>query len=67
MRPPTQSSQDGESRWALAFVRNSDGRLKVLEEILHLISDQGIEIKCLYLDRAFFTADIVHYLQERSI
>jgi len=51
---------------ALAFVRNSDGRLKVLEEILRIISSQGIEIKCLYLDRAFFTADIIRRLQERN-
>jgi len=52
---------------ALAFVRGRDGRLKVLEEILRLISSQGIEIKCLYLDRAFFTVDIIGRLQKSSI
>jgi len=52
---------------ALAFVRSTDGRLKVLEEILRLISDQGIGIKCLYLDRAFFTADVIGCLQKRNI
>jgi len=52
---------------ALAFVRSSDGRLEVIEEILRLISDQGIGIKCLYLDRAFFTVDVIGCLQKRGI
>ena len=52
---------------ALAFVRGTDGTLKVLEEILRLIGDQGVQVKCLYLDRAFFTADAIRYLQERNI
>jgi putative transposase len=52
---------------ALAFVKNSDGKLDVLDEVIRLVKDQGIEFKCLYLDRAFFTADIVRYLQARDI
>lgn len=52
---------------ALAFVRGTDGRLKVVEEVLRLISGQGIQVKCLYLDRAFFAVDVIRYLQERSI
>ena len=52
---------------ALAFVRSSDGRLEVIGEILRLISDQGIQIKCLYLDRAFFAVDVIRSLQERNI
>jgi len=52
---------------ALAFVRSSDGKLDVLDEVIRLVKDQGIEFKCLYLDRAFFTADIVRYLQARDI
>jgi putative transposase len=52
---------------ALAFVKNSDGKLDVLDEVIRLVKDQGIEFKCLYLDRAFFTADIIRYLQVRDI
>jgi len=52
---------------ALAFVRSTDGKLEVLDEILGLIEGQDIRIKCLYLDRAFFTADVISYLQERNI
>jgi putative transposase len=52
---------------ALAFVKSSDGKLKVIKEIIRLVEDQGIGFKCLYLDRAFFTADIIRYLQARHI
>jgi putative transposase len=52
---------------ALAFVRSTDGKLKVLDSVVRLVKDQGMEIKCLYLDRAFFTADIIRYLQEQGI
>ena len=52
---------------ALAFVRSSDGRLEVIREILHLISNQGIQVKCLYLDRAFFAVDVIRSLQGRNI
>jgi len=52
---------------ALAFVRSTDGRLKVLEDVLRFVGNQGIEIKCLYLDRAFFTVDVIGYLQKRNI
>jgi len=52
---------------ALAFVRSKDAKLEVLDHILRLVKDQGIEIGCLYLDRAFFTAEVIGYLQERDI
>ena len=52
---------------ALAFVKNSDGKLEVVRELIRLVEGQGIEFRCLYLDRAFFTADIIHYLQVRDI
>jgi len=52
---------------ALSFVRSSDGKLEVIDEIIRLIEGQGMHIKCLYLDRAFFTVDIIQYLQLRSI
>jgi putative transposase len=52
---------------ALAFVKSSDGKLAVIKDIIRLVERQGIEFKCLYLDRAFFTADIIRYLQERDI
>jgi putative transposase len=52
---------------ALAFVRSTDGKLEVLDEIIRIIEGQGMHIKCLYLDRAFFTVDIIQYLQLRSI
>ncbi len=52
---------------ALAFVRSSDGKLDVVRDIIRLVEGQGIEFKCLYLDRAFFTADIIRHLQERDI
>lgn len=51
----------------MAFVRSSDGRLEVIGKILRLISDQGIQVKCLYLDRAFFAVDVIRSLQERDI
>lgn len=52
---------------ALAFVRGTDGKLEVLDEIIRLIAGQCIQVKCLYLDRAFFTTDVISYLQERNI
>lgn len=52
---------------ALALVRSKDAKLWVLDQILRLVKDQGIEIKCLYLDRAFFAAEVIRYLQERDI
>lgn len=52
---------------ALAFVRSSDGKLEVIKELIRLVEGQGIGFKCLYLDRAFFTADIIRYLQARHI
>lgn len=52
---------------ALAFVRSTDGELDILDEAIRLVEGQGIEIGRLYLDRAFFTADIIRRLQERSI
>jgi len=47
---------------ALAFVRSKDAKRGVLGQVLRLVKDQGIEFKCLYLDRAFFTADVISYL-----
>jgi putative transposase len=52
---------------ALAFVKSSDGKLSVVKETIRLVEAQGIEFRCLYLDRAFFTADIIHHLQARNI
>jgi putative transposase len=52
---------------ALAFVRSSDVKLAVVKEIIRLIDGQGIGFRCLYLDRAFFTADVIRYLQARHI
>jgi len=52
---------------ALAFVKSSDRKLEVIKELVRLVEAQGIEFRCLYLDRAFFTVDIIHYLQVRNI
>jgi putative transposase len=52
---------------ALAFVKSSDEKLAVVKEIVRRVEVQGIEFGCLYLDRAFFTADIIYYLQARNI
>lgn len=52
---------------ALAFVKSSDSKLEVIKELVRLVECQGIEFKCLYLDRAFFTADIIRCLQARGI
>jgi len=52
---------------ALAFVKNSDGKLDVLDEVIRLVKDQDLEFKCLYLDRAFFTVDVIKLLRKRNI
>jgi putative transposase len=52
---------------ALAFVKSSDRKMAVVREIVRLVEAQGIEFRCLYLDRAFFTVDIIRYLQARDI
>jgi len=52
---------------ALAFVRSSDGKLEVIKDLIRIVESQDIEFRCLYLDRAFFTAGIIRHLQERGI
>lgn len=51
----------------LAFVKSSDRKRAVVREIVRFVETQGTEFRCLYLDRAFFTADVIHYLQVRNI
>jgi len=48
------------------FVRPSDTLFDVLKKILTMVSNLGIQIKRLYLDREFARTDIIKYLKEQS-
>jgi len=47
------------------FVRPSDTLFDVLKKILTMVSNLGIQIKRLYLDREFARTDIITYLTEQ--
>lgn len=52
---------------ALAFVKSSDKKLAVVRVTIRLVEAHGIEFRCFHLDSAFFTADIIHYIQRENI
>lgn len=47
------------------FVKLSDTLLDILTKVLHKVSNLGIQIKRLYLDREFARTDIITYLSEQ--
>lgn len=51
---------------AFTFVRPSDTLFDVLIWLLRMVSDLGIRIKRLYLDREFARVDVISYLMEQS-
>ena len=51
---------------AFTFVRPSDTLFEVLVWLLQMVSDLGIRIKRLYLDREFARVDVISYLDEQS-
>jgi len=51
---------------AFTFVRPSDTLFEVLTRVLQMVSDVGIRIKRLYLDREFARVDVISYLKEQS-
>ena len=51
---------------AFTFVRPSDTLFEVLERILQMVSDLGVHLKRLYLDREFARVDVIKYLKEQS-
>jgi putative transposase len=51
---------------AFTFVRPSDTLFEVLIWLLGMVSDLGIRIKRLYLDREFARVDVISYLMEQS-
>ena len=50
---------------SFTFVRASDTLFDVLKRVLQMVSDLGIYIKRLYLDREFARTDIIRYLKEQ--
>lgn len=48
------------------FVRPSDTLFEVLKRVLQMVFNLGIQIKRLYLDRAFARVDIISYLKGQS-
>jgi len=47
------------------FVRPLDSLFDVLVKVLHKVSNLGIQVKRLYLDREFARTDIIRYLTEQ--
>jgi putative transposase len=56
-------------RVTLAFVRLHKGipRVKIVKKLVKILQKEGYSIKRLYLDRGFYSVDIVNYLQSEQI
>ena len=52
---------------AVSWVRRHETKVRVLTRLLDRIDDLGLKIRCLLLDRAFFAAPVVHFLQSREL
>jgi Transposase DDE domain len=52
---------------AVSWVRRHETKVRVLARLLDRIDELGLKIRCLLLDRAFFAAPVVHFLQSREL
>jgi Transposase DDE domain len=48
---------------AMAWIRQEDSYTDVLQRLLRLVRKRGVKVRLLLLDRGFFSAEVVRYLQ----
>jgi len=51
---------------ALKYVRKGEALKEVIDFLLNEIEDNGFKIKELYLDKEFFTVEVINYLKNRE-
>lgn len=51
---------------ALKYIRQGETLKDTIDFLLEEVESIGFKIKGLYLDREFFTVDVINYLQERN-
>jgi hypothetical protein len=52
---------------ALTWVRRHESTTKVLRRLLARIREIGMKIRCLLLDRAFFSVEVIEFLQQENL
>jgi putative transposase len=52
---------------AVSWVRRHETTVKALKRLLDRIEELGLKIRCLLLDRAFFSAPVAQFLQSREL
>ena len=52
---------------AVKYYRRGESLTGVIEFLLNEVADAGFSVKGLYLDRQFYTVDVINYLQDKKI
>ncbi len=52
---------------AVKYVRKGEKLTDVIDFLLCEVAGIGLKVRCLFLDREFYTIDVINYLQEREV
>jgi putative transposase len=52
---------------ALKYVRRRESLIRVIEGLLKRLEDLDVSVRCLFLDRGFYTIDVINYLKVKGV